>query len=1077
MQMRSEHTPDAAVPPGWLQSGMSALIYGGFALLVVVIIAASLLGASAMRRVDRTFRDVQRVQRSSDLSDEIERQASQLRLAVRDVINTSQDPATARGVVDAIDTLIKDATPNLSAENAGMVGGMLQRLARVRAALRPGGVASSAPSLAATTLDEEARQIGSIAELMRRVAARENAALFENLEETIAGAMQQNIAVGLVCVLLAALAALVVVRRTVLPLRGIIGTMGQVTTGQMPLDMGDVVMPYLARRDEIGDIARGTEALKRALSEVRVAQASAQRALADRRTVEAQYQQLFEQSADGIYQTTPDGQLLRSNTALVTMMGYETFEQMRGALGADVDSVYHDPADRARFQTMMQAAGTVRGFEYLARRRDGVVIWLSDSATAVHDADGTLLRYEGMVRDITDQKAAEAALAESRRQLREIIDTVPASINVKDRSLRFVLMNRYMATLLGIEPDDAIGRTTGELLARYSQSKSAGYDQEVLRTRKPLGYYEDIYADASGTERHWLTTKIPLLDADGEVDSIVTCALDIGERKRAEAALQVAKEAAETATEAKSHFLAQMSHEIRTPMNGVLGMIEILEHTDLTGSQRKLVGTVRDSATALLRIINDILDLSKLEANKLDLEDVPISLADIVEGVEATLAPQARSKGLDWSVSVDPALPRRLRGDPIRIRQVLLNLAANAVKFTERGRVTLAVERDSMRDRSARAGEVDRVGLRFVVRDTGIGMDGETAARLFSPFAQTDASIARRFGGTGLGLSISKSIVTLMGGNIAVVSTPGEGSTFTVSLDLPLADTDSEVAIVTVGMAPALPSGDLDRVRAPDFIAGRTPLVLVADDHPINREVILRQLGILGFSADSVNDGRQALEALERENYALLLSDCHMPIMDGFELTASIRAREKGVRLPIIAITANALVGEADRCIAAGMDAYMAKPVQIAHLREMLGRYLPPNREAAANADRSVPVVLDLSAMETLFDDDRGAMQRTLLKFIDFANGAVEKLQASTATNDVDGVSREAGRLTGAAETVGALALSQAAASLRDVAAARRLPELPGSVNAVDCALAELRAAVAAVHDRDRVSAVDVRSP
>ncbi len=1067
MQTTGDRTTENAAPLARLRPGMSGLIYGGFALLVVVIVAASLIGASAMRRVDHTFRDVQRVQRSNDLADEIERRAFQLRLAVRDVINKSQDPTAARTVVDSLEALLKDTAPSLSAENRDMVDGMMERLARVRVTLAPGGIAMSAPSLESTTLDEEARLIGRVAELMRRVAARENNELFDNLEDTIGGAVRQNIAVGLICVLLAALAALVVVRRTVLPLRGIVGTMGQVTSGAT-----DVATPYLARRDEIGDIARGTEALKRALSEVRVAQASAQRALADRRTVEAQYQQLFEQSADGIYQTTPDGRLLRANPALVAMMGYKTLDEMLGSLGTEVESVYHDAADRDRFRSLMHRHGTVRNFEYRAHRHDGGVVWLSDTATAVHDPYGTLLRYEGMVRDITDQKASDAALAESRRRLREVIDTVPASINVKDRDLRFLVMNRYMATLLGIEPDDAIGKTTGELLARYSQSKSASFDQDVLRTKKPLGYYEDIYADASGTMRHWLTTKIPLLDEEGEVESIVTCAMDIGDRKRAEVALQVAKDTAEAATEAKSQFLAQMSHEIRTPMNGVLGMIEILEHTDLSASQRKLVGTVRDSASSLLRIINDILDLSKLEANKLELEDVTIALSDIVEGVEATLMPSARNKGIAWSVSVDSAVPPRLRGDPVRLRQVLLNLAGNAVKFTERGGVTLAVEHDALRDKVATAGDDARVGLRFVVRDTGIGMDTETAARLFAPFAQTDASIARRFGGTGLGLSISKSIVELMGGEISVASVRGEGSTFTVSLDLPIAAAESTPAAITKETVVAPVDDEMDHVRAKGFVAGTTPLVLVADDHPTNREVILRQLAILGYSADAVNDGQQALDALAQTDYALLLSDCHMPVVDGFELTDRIRGQERDTEkhLPIIAITANALVGEAERCIAAGMDGYMAKPVQIAQLRETLARFLP-----VAEATQRSPAIakmqaLDLAAMKALFDDDRTAIHRTLSKFVDFATGAAETLRNASAAHDFDAAKREGERLASAAATVGAQALSQAGGAIGEAADAKSVSAMQVGVADISRELAALRTAVAALQaDRERV--------
>ena len=519
MNEQVDSPDDGVSPPSGRRPGISALIYGGFFGLVVVIVTASLLGATVLSRVERTFREVQRVQRSSDLSDEIERRAFALRLAVRDVISGQRETAYARTVGEGLAGLLRDAAPNLSAENGDRINDMLQRLRRIETGLQAGGVLRSAPSIGATTLDREAQLIGGSAELMRKKAELDTLSLSGHFADTIRSVNRQSIAVGLICVLLGACCALLVVRRTVVPLRAIVDAMRSVGDGETGRPT-----PFLERKDEIGDMARATEAFRHALEQVRIAQDSAQRALHEQQTVEAQYMQLFEQSADGIYQTTPDGRLLRANPALIRMMGYESLPDMLAALGRAVGSVYIDPDDHDRFRGLVDERGSVRGFEYRARRSDGAVIWLSDSATVVRDENGAILRYEGMLRDITDQKAAEAALAESRRRLREVIDTVPASINVKDRNLRFSIMNRYMATLLGIEPEDAIGHTTGELMARYSQSKSAEFDQEVLRTRKALGYYEDFYADASGTVRYWLTTKIPLLDENGEVDSIVTCA-------------------------------------------------------------------------------------------------------------------------------------------------------------------------------------------------------------------------------------------------------------------------------------------------------------------------------------------------------------------------------------------------------------------------------------------------------------------------------------------------------------------------------------------------------------------------
>ena len=298
------------------------------------------------------------------------------------------------------------------------------------------------------------------------------------------------------------------------------------------------------------------------------------------------------------------------------------------------------------------------------------------------------------------------------------------------------------------------------------------------------------------------------------------------------------------------------------------------------------------------------------------------------------------------------------------------------------------------RDESIPPAGDGRVGLKLIVQDTGIGMSADAAARLFQPFEQTDASITRRYGGTGLGLSICRRIVTLMDGTITVESTPGHGSAFIVAIRLPVATDEPPPVDARLPALAATPADDLTRVRVKGDARVHAGLILVADDHPTNREVMLRQLAILGYSADAVCDGQEALEALGRTDYALLLSDCHMPVMDGFELAAQIRAGEKdtGRRLPVIAITANALAGEAERCIAAGMDGYMAKPVQIMQLKDILRQFLPESPPAEKDGDAAAEKLpaLDTRAMSALFDDDVDAMKRTLMKFVDFARGAIE---------------------------------------------------------------------------------------
>jgi GAF domain-containing protein/CheY-like chemotaxis protein/HPt (histidine-containing phosphotransfer) domain-containing protein len=486
-------------------------------------------------------------------------------------------------------------------------------------------------------------------------------------------------------------------------------------------------------------------------------------------------------------------------------------------------------------------------------------------------------------------------------------------------------------------------------------------------------------------------------------------------RERTDAA-EAARAEAEAANEAKSTFLATMSHEIRTPMNGVLGMMEVLERQGLGEDQLPLVATMRDSAQALLRIIDDVLDFSKIEAGRLELETTAFSLSGLLTAAIDTLRPQANAKALALGSEIEPGSNDALLGDPTRIRQILFNLLSNAVKFTERGGIIV------------RAGTAPlgggRTRVTLAVSDTGIGLHAAQRARLFEPFSQADSSTTRRYGGTGLGLSIVRRLAQLMGGDVAVESAPREGSTFTVTLILEAAPAPT-LAVPLPLPNPPPPAGE-GRV-------GADARLLVVDDHPVNREVLVRQLKLFGLAADTAEDGSEALAAWESGRYAAVLADLHMPGMDGYALTRQLRAREAELgcaRTPVVAVTANAMRGEEERCLAVGMDAYLAKPVAIERLRATLERWLPIGDATVAAPSAGAGAAIDRSVLAAWMGDDSAGIDAMLQKFRDSAIESEQAINVAWRAADLAGLAAAAHRLKGAAQAVGASRLGAAADGL-----------------------------------------------
>jgi PAS domain S-box-containing protein len=645
-------------------------------------------------------------------------------------------------------------------------------------------------------LGTEGRLIGRVTDLLRDLSASRGRVLENDFARTLSHDKWQSIILGIAGVLIGLAAALFVVRRTVGPLASIAASIRALAAGEKNASIPDTDV-----NNEIGDIARAAEVFRHTLVDADAAREAAVRALAEQRLAEESYRKLFEGSVDGIYVTTPAGALLNANPALARMMGYATPADLIRGVSDVTHMIYVHPAARAEYQLLMQRDGTVREFEYQVRQRGGAILWLADSATVVRDEAGTVIRYEGTVRDITDQKRAEDAIAEGRRLLQQVIDTVPAVINVKDRKLRYVLMNRYMAGIFGIEPADAIGRTTTDLMSRYGAQKTDENDKRVLEAGRGLGFYEEEYIDSAGNMRQWLVNKLPLLDADGETENIVTVALDIGERKRGELEMRKAKDAAEAALRnlretqnslieaeklaALGRLVAGVAHEVNNPVGISLTVASSLERKtanfaaevargDLRRSSlNEFLETSRDASSQLVANLNRAAELitsfKQVAADRNYSDQRSFDLGDLTEQVVMSLRPGLRKQNLALNVDCQPNLV--MNSYPGPYGQVLTNLFLNSVAHAfpdgKPGAVDIQV-RESGKD-----------NVEILFSDNGCGMSLDVRRRAFDPFFTT----RRDQGGTGLGLHIVYSIVTnRLGGRLDLDSEPGAGTRIQIIL-------------------------------------------------------------------------------------------------------------------------------------------------------------------------------------------------------------------------------------------------------------------------------------------------------
>ena len=775
---------------------------------------------------------------------------------------------------------------------------------------------------------------------------------------------------------------------------------------------------------------------------------------------------IIQSTDDAIFSTSLDGIIESWNPGAENVFGYTAQE----IIGKSILMLI--PAERTQEEadilSRIARGGHIEYFETVRRRKDGRLANLSVSMSPILNGERQVIGVSKIARDVTDQHAAAEELRKSNERINSIINTmVDGLISIDERGI-METFNPAAERIFGYAAAEVIGKNVSMLMPEPYHSQHDAYLSRYLATGEAhiLGVGQSGGREVAGQRKDGSTFPMALAVSEmrlGERRYFTGIVHDISIRKHAEELQREAKERAEQTSRVKAAFLASMSHEIRTPLGGMLGMLELLSMSHLDAEQATTLETARASGRGLLRIVNDILDWSKIEEGKLEIVPIPAALGPLLQDVVNTYSYAPSAKSLTMWQHVDSRLAPAYLVDQLRLSQVLNNFVSNAFKFTEQGEIELRAE---LLETQA-AGDL----IRFSVKDTGIGISKEDQKTLFQNYSQASADTARLYGGTGLGLAICRRLAEMMGGELGLVSEPGRGSVFSITLTLQRTDLSVEMPVPRLadaaqrGIQPLF-TNDMD-----------APLVLVVDDHPTNRELLARQIKMLGLRAKTAENGRVGFSLWRDGRFAMVITDCHMPDMDGYEMTRSIRkieALEGRPHIPVIAWTANALSEEQERIEKAGMDELLVKPVNLRELRRMLTKWLMPHghgqedtgedagedagaelNSSGLNPAEQTPSPIDYSVLDTVMTDK--AEQKTLLRnFIEYIRTDRSKLGDLLAQDDRAAVQSAAHRMKGSCRMVGAMHLGDACGTIEQAARQGDMDTALATAAALDAAIHEV---------------------